>query len=167
MLDDENNQVLNFEVETAPTAAPTPAGPPPRPYHDPDVIRRFISAILVPGHCLEIRVLKAEEKNGFLVKGGKYAKTFSCFTNDCYTAAVEAQRANGVSAFVTINPVIPDLLARDEAGQLGPSSVATSDRNIARIRWAFVDIDSKRPSGISATDQELALAMAQIGRAHV
>jgi len=70
-------------------------------------------------------------------------------------AALERLKAPGI--YFTINPVIPDLLARS-ANRLkaaGAKPLQTSDKNILCIRWLPIDLDPVRPSGISSTNTEL------------
>lgn len=74
-------------------------------------------------------------------------------------AALEQHKAPGI--YFTLNPTVPDLLAR-AANRLkasGAKPIQTSDKDIACIRWLPIDIDPKRPAGISSTDAELALAV--------
>ena len=56
--------------------------------------------------------------------------------------------------YFTINPVNPDLLARAN-NRFVESRTATSDADIVCRRWLFIDLDPKRPSGISSSDAEL------------
>jgi hypothetical protein len=76
-------------------------------------------------------------------------------------AALEKKNAPGSAIYFTINPCIPDLLARaaNRLKAAGAKPTNTSDRDILCIRWLPVDIDPKRPAGISSTDAELQLAV--------
>ena len=74
-------------------------------------------------------------------------------------AALENKKAPGI--YFTLNPAVPDLLAR-AANRLkasGPKPMQTTDKDIACIRWLPIDIDPKRPAGISSTEEELKLAI--------
>ena len=65
------------------------------------------------------------------------------------------------SIYVTINPCIPDLLARAANRlQLG-AKVTTSDNDILCDLWFVFDVDPVRPAGISSTDAELHAALAK------
>jgi hypothetical protein len=68
-------------------------------------------------------------------------------------AAASIETAKGW--YVTINPVNPALLSR-AANRIRPAgkNPLTSDGDILRRRWLPIDLDAKRPSGISATDAE-------------
>ena len=73
--------------------------------------------------------------------------------------ALEKKKAPGI--YFTLNPAVPDLLAR-AANRLkasGAKPIQTTDKDIACIRWLPIDIDPRRPAGISSNDQELKLAV--------
>lgn len=57
--------------------------------------------------------------------------------------------------FVTINEVSKDLLARSFNRLTNWAKTSTGDSDITKIISILIDIDSKRPSGISSTDNEL------------
>jgi len=62
-----------------------------------------------------------------------------------------------------LNPVNPALLAR-AANRVRPMTKgdsATSDSDILARRWLPLDLDPKRPSGISSTDDEHEAALAR------
>lgn len=76
-------------------------------------------------------------------------------------AAMALERAKAPGIYFTLNPVIPDLLARaaNRLKAADAKSSSTSDTDIACIRWLPIDLDPRRPSGISSTDDELAAAV--------
>ncbi len=60
--------------------------------------------------------------------------------------------------YLTLNPVDPALLARASNRIVERAEHTTADQDILRRDWLFVDIDPVRPSGISASGQELGAA---------
>jgi hypothetical protein len=76
--------------------------------------------------------------------------------------AQEAARLTpfAVGVYVTMNPVLPDLLARaaNRVVRAGRAAKATSDDEILHRRRLTIDLDPERPAGISATDAEKDLA---------
>jgi len=60
--------------------------------------------------------------------------------------------------FVSLNPCLAALTARAN-NRLKPAVKRTCDTDIQRIRHLLIDIDPKRPSGVSATDQEKGAAL--------
>src|SRR5262249_11914745 len=65
--------------------------------------------------------------------------------------------ASGV--YVTINPVLPDLLARSNNQTRPWVKQTTSDKEVLKRCWLPLDFDPIRPSGISSTDSEHKLAL--------
>lgn len=63
--------------------------------------------------------------------------------------------------YFTPNPAVPDVLARAYNRIVPWAQVTTHDTEIARRRWLMVDIDPKRPNGVSATDAEHERAIAK------
>lgn len=120
-------------------------------------IQRSLELLHEPGAVFEIRALK--------VRSGKFANTWSGYYNDFAKAAkdIAALDANRKpkGIYTTLNPVLPALLARANNRMveiIGRDMSTTSDSEILRRRWLFLDIDPARPSGIAATGYEVALA---------
>jgi hypothetical protein len=84
--------------------------------------------------------------------------TYAGWYEDLDRLIADSRRLRGVSAYVTINPVRPDLLARSDHA-LMRSRTTTRDADIACLRWLFLDIDPVRAADISSTDSELAAAI--------
>jgi len=62
--------------------------------------------------------------------------------------------AGAYGVYFTLNPVNPSLLARS-CNRLKVPKETTQDKDIVCIRWLPIDLDPKRPAGISATDEEV------------
>ena len=97
--------------------------------------------------------------------GSNYRSTCSgYFTHDMIDAAVAGiveldRSAIAPGIYVTLNPVEPALLARAVNRIKSRARETTTDKDILRRRWLLIDIDPVRPAGVSATDDELALAL--------
>ena len=99
-----------------------------------------------PGEVLELRVPKA----------GRY-KTISGYFDDpakLADAAVGLADEKFAGIYFTINPVKPELLARASNRYVKYAETTTSDADIIALHWLPIDLDAKRPAGISATDGE-------------
>lgn len=110
------------------------------------MIKAALDIIHEPGEVFEVRVPKT-----------KFG-TISGYFDDTTLAASLIARENGKhqAIYMTVNPVQPALIARN-ANRLEHGSQTTStDADIAKRRWFLVDLDPKRPTGISSTDGELA-----------
>jgi len=109
----------------------------------------FLRVIIQPGHVFEIRGL------GVLAKGNRTDSGY--FDNvdggaGWGTHLDEIRKARGV--YVTLNPVNRALLARSANKIKEWAKETTSDEDIIKRLWLFIDLDPKHPSGISATEDE-------------
>lgn len=112
--------------------------------HDLLEIRRALTVLYQPGDVVEVRVLE--------VAGKTVAGYFDHFGKLAEAAAKLSGQATGV--YVVLNQINPDLLARAaNRVTVGPKNL-TQDADIIRRRYLPIDVDAKRPSGISSTDAE-------------
>lgn len=135
------------------TAAPSIA----RPVQQSTIVADFLRLLHPPGTVFEIRAPQTSERSD-----GKWATTFSGYFTDLKLAAEGI--ANDIPEFapaiyVTMNPVMPDLLARADNCIRGKAKATTQDADILKRRWLLFDIDPKRPAGISSTEIETSEAM--------
>lgn len=114
-------------------------------------VRRALE-MLAPG-VFEMRALNA------MVDGDRRGATFSGYYDDDHHDEVihDLQRISAATAvYFTPNPVKPELLARafNRARRIVDRTPTTSDADILERHWLLIDIDSVRPAGISATEEE-------------
>lgn len=128
------------------------------PAFDRPLILAFLAALLDPAApCCEVRLTRARRdfRSGRIVRADTNTSMSGWFDDPLalYYAITEIEK---VSAYVTVNPVHPDLLLRFGPGKLVkvPRDHATHDREITALRWLYLDIDPARPAGISATAAE-------------
>jgi hypothetical protein len=114
------------------------------PRYDLDEIRRSIALLLEHGQVYEIRAFPTG-------KG-----TTSGYFGDFGKLARDAANLSGKvpAVYCTINPVLPDLLARSANRLTQYARTTTNDQQIVRRRWLPIDFDPVRPAGISSTDAE-------------
>ncbi len=126
---------------------------------DKEEIVRALKLWFQPGDVFEVRVLKAVTP-GYL----KPHTESGYFDYDNIPAAADAlgKLRAYAGAYVTVNPVSPDLLAR-ACNRLCPaeSESTTADSDIVRRRWLLVDCDAVRKAKISSTDAEHETALAK------
>ncbi len=119
-----------------------------------DHIKYALGLLTEPGQIVELRIPKA---------GGR-KRTDSGYFDNPQDLAAAAQRYNGRdTAYVTLNPVNPDLLARAANRMREYADTTTSDADIARRLWLPVDVDPIRPADISSTEEEHSAALARVG----
>jgi len=118
-------------------------------------IRSTLSALSAPGKVVEVRVL---------AENGTHSGYFTDF--EALARQVEALDCDPSvhGCYVTLNEVNPALLARRANRikmHLSRGDATTGDADIVRRRWLPIDIDPVRPSGVSSTYAEHALALAK------
>ena len=114
------------------------------PRSDLQEIARTLAVLFQAGDVVELRVPKTEREG-----------TVSGYFNDHAALAKQLAARNGDAAvYVTMNPVIPALLARCANRVKSRVRTTTSDKDIARRLWILIDCDPVRPADISSTDAE-------------
>jgi hypothetical protein len=116
---------------------------------DPVEIQRAL-ALMVDSEVFEIRIPKA----------GRY-RTIRGYFNDLSAAVKSAEAWSGQApaVYITLNPVNPALLARANNRMETFAESTTSDTDILSRRWFLIDVDPKRPAGISSSHSEHAAAL--------
>ncbi len=144
---------------------PEPIPSPPLPGHFPsdqeeicETIQAFLRILHGPDGVFEIRALKCPESTF-----SKYTGTYSGYFNNAGAAAREATKLDCQNkpggTYVTLNPCIPQLLARAQNQLLFKPKSTTSDAEIPHRRWLMLDLDPARPSNISSTEEEMNAAL--------
>lgn len=117
-------------------------------YHQ---IYNSLTAIVPKGAVFELRML-----------GARKGQVDSGYFDDPAQAANALVGAGGYykGVYFTPNPVIPDALARSYNRITPWAQHSTHDTEITRRRWLMVDIDARRPVGISSNEVEKAATFA-------
>ena len=113
---------------------------------DREEILRTWGTFRQPCEVLELRIPKA----------GRY-KTISGYFDDAEKLAdamVGQADEPFAGVYFTINPVKTDLLARASNRYVKYAETTTTDKDIIALHWLPIDLDAKRPAGISSTDKE-------------
>jgi hypothetical protein len=121
----------------------------------PDVggeVLRTIGALFQTGDVIEIRGLDVGRRPNR--PGITYAGYFNFENAEAIRKAVRELDGRAEGVYVILNPFNPTLLARANNRLQAGLRQTTSDKDIIQWRWLYIDCDSERPAGISATDQE-------------
>jgi len=114
-----------------------------------------VSLLVAPGQVAEVRALSDQHTHsGYFSDPAALVRA---------TGPLDADRSV-MGIYITLNPVNPALLSRRANRiklRLSRHDATTADADIIRRRWLPVDIDPKRPSGVSSTDEEHTLARAK------
>ncbi len=116
-------------------------------------IRRSIELLYLAGEVAELRAFG---------KRKTYAGWFD--DHDKLAEHIAELDAKGFDCYVTMNPCHCALLGRvdNEVIEVDPKrSPLTSDTDVERRRWVLIDFDPKRPSKVSATDEEVSAALSR------
>ena len=119
------------------------------------LLRDAVSFLAAPGKIAEVRALADQHTHS-----GYFSDP------DALIRAVEPLDTDTsvLGIYVTLNEVNPALLARRANRikmRLSRKDATTGDADILRRCWLPIDIDPKRPSGVSSTDEEHGLALAK------
>jgi hypothetical protein len=115
---------------------------------NPTQIAQWLRVFAEPGQVVELRVLDVDRKG-----------TISGYYDDFDKLARDAAAWDGKGQiYFTLNPVNPACIARCCNRAKEWAKQTTSDGDIVRRRWLFLDFDPPRPAGVSATDAEKAAA---------
>ena len=123
--------------------------------------RSACSVLFEPGQTVEVRMIG---------KRGTASGYYNNFDRLSADAVSFDNRGEYAGAYVTLNPVNPDLLARRAnriETRLGRDEKSAGDSDILCRRWLPIDIDPVRPSGVSSSDSEHAAAIEKAKRISV
>ena len=123
-----------------------------------DDVVRWLKPFVLPGEVYELRILDCVD-NPQYPPFTMFGYFDSDHLNDLAEAALD-WTPKAVGVYVTMNPVVPDLLARANNRLIRATrgTKSTSDGDIVARRRLTIDFDPDRPAGISATDAEKVLA---------
>lgn len=118
--------------------------------------RKFVK----PGEVVEVRIPKVSGKHP--AWGNEWARgTVSGYFDDhgAFCKAVEmAEKTKHGGIYFTLQIIDPRLIGR-AFNRLRATDLTTSDNNVRAYRWLPIDIDPKRPAGVSSSDSELSKAL--------
>jgi hypothetical protein len=123
-------------------------------------IARWLRLVVEAGDVIELRILGVVDNPRYpaFTVSGYFAHDH---LDELARFAMEwTGKADG--CYITINPVVPDLLARAANRIVKRPKHATGDGEIVRRAGLVFDTDPKRPAGVSATDAEKVLARERI-----
>jgi hypothetical protein len=113
-------------------------------------IAEWLRVFVGPDEVVELRILDVDRKG-----------TIAGYYDDHEKLATDAVRFNGRGQiYFTLNTLDPALVGRYCNRLEEWAKVTTTDKDIIRRRWLFLDFDPTRPAGVSANEGEKASARA-------
>ena len=124
------------------------------PIPDKNAILAALGVLFTPDDVIELRAFP---------KGRKRTDAGYFDGQHWPELAEQAERlsASGAAVYVTLNPVDPQLLSRYSNRIEAFATATTTDKQVTRRRWLLIDLDPARPSGTSATNEQLGAAKAK------
>lgn len=103
-------------------------------------IRRTLELMKSPGEVIEVRIIGN--------------KTLSGYFKDIDNLIKQVKRYDGDNIYFVMNTIKDECYGRTQRENICIPKNTTSDADIEGRRWILIDIDSKKTTGISATDDE-------------
>lgn len=122
-------------------------------------LKSVYNLFFTPGEVTEIRAINAPRGKHAAWEGYSQGTISGYFDNaeEFGKAAAALDKIGAKGIYFSLNPCNPALIAR-AANRLKVPKSTTQDVDVVCIRWLPIDLDPKRPSDISATDEEVKAA---------
>lgn len=117
-------------------------------YIDPEEVKKAIRTLQAPGKVFEVRVIGASAGRKSILSG--YFRDADTLLEQFDTIDVR-----GRNIYITLGEVKEECFSRSQSEHFEQNPSTTSDPEIVRYRWLFVDLDPVRPAGISSSDAEM------------
>lgn len=116
-------------------------------FFDETEIRKTIALMKPDNELFEIRILQGK-------------KSFSGYFTDAdkLIAALKKQDLKSANVYITLNQPNEACYSRKQKDCLLLEDTTTSDNDVEFYDWLMIDLDPKRPSKVSSSDDELGLA---------
>lgn len=123
----------------------------PLPVTSREEILNALNVLLDPDAIVELRAIKKSPNE---VRSGCFDQSH---WDDLADVAFELNQA-GFNCYITMNPIASRLQSHPW-NEVGKTSKAASDQDIAKRNWLLIDIDPVRPSNAASTKEQLQFAL--------
>lgn len=114
-------------------------------YFDENEVRKTIAIMKPDGKLFEVRIIYGDKRTY-----SGYFKSADDFINA--VRKMDLKRAN---VYITLNEVDESCESREQFNCFVKGAMTTSDDNIVGYEWLLIDLDPKRASGTSSSEQEM------------
>lgn len=118
-------------------------------YIDAEEVKKAVSLLQNNGSVFEVRAIGTAKKD--IVSG--YFRDAETLLKALDTIDVRMR-----NIYITLSELKEECFARSQSERFLKSPQTTSDQDVERYRWLFVDLDPVRMTGISSSEQELEAA---------
>lgn len=123
------------------------------PFHK-KTARQTLELLHKNSDCFEIRAIGDKSASNYEGK-----QTYTGFFDDIEKALLAIQKHHGTrQVCIGLNPRTLDLFHAVARNEMATGVTAGKDEDVSAIKWVMIDLDPKRRTGTSATDEELAKA---------
>ncbi len=123
-----------------------------KPIYDENEVRKGLAMLHPDGEIFEVRMISADGKTNY----SGYFRDGSTLMD-----ALRKIDLRGFNIYTTVNPVNPACYARNQHDKFVKNvKNTTSDSDVSNLTFLFIDLDPKRPTGVSSSDEELQKAKA-------
>ena len=120
-------------------------------YIDENEIRKTVSILKPNNQLFEVRILGGDGPNKSNISG--------YFTDvEVLLKAFDKVDVRDKNIYILLNELNPDCYARKQHDRFLQVKQTTSDTDVLRYQWLFIDLDPVRTTGVSSTNQELEYA---------
>lgn len=111
-------------------------------------LRKAIEQLHPDGELFEVRIIN---------KNGKSNKIISGYFKDADTLLDKLQTVDlrGANIYITLNQIKSELFSRQQSESFVLGANSTDDTDVVGYKWLFIDLDPKRITGVSSSDEEL------------
>lgn len=118
-------------------------------FYDPDEIKRTLNKLKPNGELFEVRVLGDDKR-----------KIYSGYFSDPDTLIEAFNKVDlrGANVYMTLNTLNEAVYSRKQSNKFVLCPQTTSDTDVTRYKFLFIDFDPVRLTGVSSSDEELSEA---------
>lgn len=113
--------------------------------YDEERVRQTIEAMFPPGRVFEVRIIRNNRKGG--ISG--YFKTA-----DDVIKAFDTVDLRNTNVYMTLNVLDESCFDMVQQNKFVDGATTTQDTDVKYYDWLFIDLDPKRKSGLSSTDEQ-------------
>ena len=122
-----------------------------RPRANRDLIRSFWQQHTRVGEVYEVRIPKPKRSGP-----RRFASVMAGYFDNCdafVSAVSEVSGDDAAGVYASLNPLLPDLLARGY-NRLAPADITAVDCEVSVLRRLLIDVDACHPRGVCSTEDE-------------
>ena len=113
--------------------------------YDEEKVRQTIEAMFPPGRVFEVRIIRNNRKGG--ISG--YFKTA-----DDVIKAFDTVDLRNTNVYMTLNVLDESCFDMVQQNKFVDGATTTQDTDVKYYDWLFIDLDPKRKSGLSSTNEQ-------------